>query len=453
MTLTASSEKFKGEDSESEKTTVSVVGCNRNGLLHACLLTEAEFKVTCVDSDRAVVERLSKGKVQFLKQEIEPILRKNLENGKLQVTCNLEDAVSQSNIVLITTPATVNEKGRIDYSSIEKTLKGLGSHLQRNTLVIVTSVLGVGVTESLLKETLESSSGFRVGVDCYLAYSPVPFPEKQTISSLRNCRRIVAAYDSTSLEKALKVIGAINKEGTIATLNLKAAEAAVLFDAIYRSVGFALANEFARLCEKTGVDYLTAQNLLSLSGEAFYQPMLDNFGEDFLLMLLEEAENRNVKLKISQASLNSGNEAVRHGVSLVQEALKTCGKTMRRAKIAILGVSQTRNIADNPKSVLKSFAKILERKGAKLSLYDPYLHRKTADADALEESLIKAVEGADCIVIFTGHDQFKRLNLGKIKLLVKMPAAIVDFEGIFDPYKVESEGFVYRGLGRGVWRK
>jgi len=450
MTLTANPETLKGKNSEGEKTTVSIVECNRIGILHACLLTEAKFKVTCVDDDRAVVERLSKGKVQFLKQEIEPILRKSLENGRLQVTHNLEDAISQSNVVLVTTPATINEGGRIDYSGIEKTLKKLGSHLQKDTLIIVTSVVGIGVTESL-KETLESSSGFRVSVDCYLAYSPVPFPEKQTIGSLTKCRRIVAAFDGASLEKALKVIGVITTEGAKATLNIKTAEAAVLFDAVYRSVGSALANEFACLCEKTGVDYLSVQNMLSFSGEAFYQPALNNFGENPLLMLLEEAENHNVKLRILQTALDSSDENVKHGVSLIQEALKNCGKAMRKAKIAILGVSQTRNITDHPKSVLKTFAKILERKGAKLSFYDPYLHRKTStEGRIFEESLMKAIEGADCIVIFTGHDQFKRLNLGKIKLLVKMPAAIVDFDGIFDPYKVEGEGFVYRGLGRGV---
>jgi len=63
------------------------------------------------------------------------------------------------------------------------------------------------------------------------------------------------------------------------------------------------------------------------------------------------------------------------------------------------------------------------------------------------------VKGADCIAILTGHEQFKRLNLKKLKLLVKMPAAIVDLEGVLEPAKVEAEGFIYLGFGRGVWKK
>lgn len=434
---------------------ISVIGCNRIGILHACLLTEAGFKVTCADDDRAMVERLSKGRIPFLKQEIEPIVRKNLEKGKLQASCNLEDAVSRSNVVLVTASAAVNERRTIDYSNIEKILKKLGPHLQENTLIITTGVVGIGVTENLIKEMLENTSGFRIGINCYLAYSPVPLPERQTLNSLTRCRRIVASYDMTSLEKALKVIGAVTKGEIVTTLNLKVAEAAVLFESAYRSVGFALANEFALLCEKAGIDYLAVQGLLFPVAEEFYQQAFDSLEREPFLMLLEEAENRNVKLRIPQAALHLSSEIIRHGVSLIQEALRDCGKTMRRAKIAVLGVSQTRNMADDPKYLVKSIAKILERKGVKLSFYDPFLHGKTVDFEgqSLDESLVKTVEGADCIVIFTGHDQFKKLNLGRIKLLAKMPTAIVDFEGVLDPSKVEDEGFVYRGFGRGACRK
>jgi UDP-N-acetyl-D-mannosaminuronate dehydrogenase len=71
----------------------------------------------------------------------------------------------------------------------------------------------------------------------------------------------------------------------------------------------------------------------------------------------------------------------------------------------------------------------------------------------LKKTSTDAVEGTDCAVIVTAHDQFRRLNLRKLKLAMKMPAAIVDLEGIVDPGKVEKEGFIYRGLGRGVWTR
>ena len=101
------------------------------------------------------------------------------------------------------------------------------------------------------------------------------------------------------------------------------------------------------------------------------------------------------------------------------------------------------------------FVKMLEKKGAKTSLYDPLLSKneQSSMARVLKRSLREAVEGTDCIVLLTKQNQFKRLNLKKLRAVMKMPAAIVDLAGIIDPQKVERKGFTYRGLGRGVGKK
>lgn len=441
----------------SERPTVSVLGCERNGILHACLFAEAGFKVICVDNDRAVVDRVSKAKVPFLKNEVESILRRSLMDGRLKVVSDLENVSAQSDNLIITTTATMDEKGKIDYSNIERMLRRLGSNLHRNALIVMASVVGIGVTESIVKEVLESVSGLKVSADFYLAYSPVPFPEEQTLNNLTNCKRIVAASDKAGLERASNVIGAITRAPLIKSLDIKAAEAAVLFEVARRNVNSALTSEFAFFCEKAGIDYLAVQNLMVTDIGVLEQPALECGNEyEALQMLLEEAENQNVKLRVSAVALESSKETLRHGVNMVREALKSCGKALRRAKIALLGVSQTPNMADTPKNSVKTFVKMLESKGVRPVLYDPYLSRRTVtdlEQTAFKKSLTEAVEGADCIVIFTGHDQFKRLNLRKLKLLAKVPAAVVDFEGVLDPAKVEEEGFVYRGLGRGVWKK
>jgi len=99
--------------------------------------------------------------------------------------------------------------------------------------------------------------------------------------------------------------------------------------------------------------------------------------------------------------------------------------------------------------------KMLERRGAKASLYDPLvLKNEFSDvARVLKRSIKETVEGADCIVVLTEQDQFKRLNLKRLLAVMKMPAAIVDLTGMFEPKKVERKGFTYRGLGRGVEKK
>jgi UDP-N-acetyl-D-mannosaminuronate dehydrogenase len=145
----------------------------------------------------------------------------------------------------------------------------------------------------------------------------------------------------------------------------------------------------------------------------------------------------------------------KHLANLVKDALKGCGKTIRRARISLLGVTQEPNIRSHPKRIVKDLIQLLTTRGARISIYDPYLAESelTEILPNFKKTLTDAIEGADCIVILTGHDQFKRLGLTRLKMAMKKPAAIVDFEGIIDPDKVEKEGLIYRGLGRGVWTK
>jgi UDP-N-acetyl-D-mannosaminuronate dehydrogenase len=239
--------------------------------------------------------------------------------------------------------------------------------------------------------------------------------------------------------------------------NMKTAEIAALFTILQQDVKNALEHELAHFCEKAGADILEIRRLLEnsnntcLSLPAFSERSIDERS----YLLLNDAESYDTRFQVLEAARGVNEETVRHAVNLVKDALKSCDKTMRRARISLLGVSQTPNMKNTPKKAVKEIVKMLEAKGAKVNLYDPYLSEKepTETQQRPKKNLSEVVEGADCLVVLTGHDQFKRMNLGKLKLAMKMPAAIVDLEGILEPDKIEKEGFIYRGLGRGVWTK
>ncbi|PIU59072.1 hypothetical protein COS86_06150, partial [Candidatus Bathyarchaeota archaeon CG07_land_8_20_14_0_80_47_9] len=239
--------------------------------------------------------------------------------------------------------------------------------------------------------------------------------------------------------------------------NIKTAELAVLLEIMQRDVNVALANELAILCEKAGADYLDLDGLLDVSERPKLSlPVLANSDiqrEPYLL--LENTEDLGMKLRMLTVAREINEETAKHAVNLTKDALRNCGKTLRRARVSLLGISQTQNAKGAPKKILKELAKLLEAKGAKVGLYDPYYSdNELGDIKgAFKKTLSDAVENADCVMILSGHDQFKRLNLKKLKALMKMPAAIVDLEGIIEVDKVEKEGFIYRGLGRGVWTK
>jgi len=435
---------------------VGIIGCGRNGIFHACLFAEAGFNIICADANRALVNHLTKGKSPFQKRKVEPLLKKHLKNGCLKATNDVKTAVAESDIVLLTTRAKIDRKKKVTYLDLENACKQVGSTIQRGSLVIVMSAIGPITAETLVRETLENTSGFRAGIDFGLAYNPIRIGER-TLEKSAGCKRIVAATDKHSLDAASIVLGTITQKDLVRTNDVKTAEAAVLFEFVQHYANVALTSEFACFCEKAGIDYFKMKELAEANAhDTLVSPTLAcrNIREEPYL-LLDEAENLNVKLRIPAIAMEMNDEILKHTVGLIRESLKNCGKTLRRAKVSLLGISQAKNTKDIQNASAKKLAKNLETKGAKVRLYDPYLSRKDL-ADSTQnfrKNLKEAIEGVDCIVIFTGHDRFKRLNLKRLKIMARMPAGIVDLEGVVDPEKAQMEGFIYRGLGRGVSTK
>jgi nucleotide sugar dehydrogenase len=439
-----------------QKYVVTVLGCRQSGVLHACLFAESGFRVICADTNQNLVNSIAKGKTPFLGQEIEIKIKNCLKTKLLDATVDVAAAVSKSDVVVITIPIEIDERKKIDYSAMENICKHVGSNLRRGSVVILTSVVGLGIMERMVKNILEDISGFKVGTDFGLAYSPTRISDGLTCDSLANQWRIVAALDKKSLNAASTILETITKD-VKRIEDMKTAEAAVLFEAVLNDVNIALANELALLCEKTGIDYV---EFLKLAKTGSYPKlsMPKLFGEssnESPYLLLEEAENLNTKLRILEAAREINEGMLRRALNLTKDALKSCGKTLRRARVSLLGISQMQNVRSPTKKIVKELIKALEAKGAKISLFDPYVLEDEPDEllSLSKRNMTQALEDADCILILTGHNQFRHLNLKKLKLMVKMPAAIVDFEGIIEPDKVEKEGFIYRGLGRGVWTK
>lgn len=438
------------------KYTVSVIGCGQNGILHACCFAEVGFKVICVDSDQTIVNDLLRGKTPFLKREIEFKLKNYVKKGLLNATTDIKAAVSQSDFIIIAIPVEIDEEKRVDYSKIRNECKKVGLSLRRGVLVIVASVTGFDTTEGVIKDVLENVSGFKVGVDFGLAYSPLQVLNGQTPEILANQKRIVAASDKRSLNVASTVMKTIAENVVEKLGSIKIAEAAVLFEAVQHDVNVALASEFALFCERAGMDYLEVYELAKAYGSATPSMPMFAAGKEHVepYLFFENIENLELKLRMPTIAREINEEITRHAVNLTKDALKSCGKTLRRARISLLGITQTPNMKSPKKEAVKELVKTLEARGAKVNIYDPYLSSEQTEMQHyLKKNLTEALEGTDCILLITGHDQFKRLNLKKMKITMRMPAAIVDLEGIVEPGKVEKEGFIYRGLGRGIWTK
>ena len=422
------------------KYVVSVLGCGQKGILYANAFADAGFKIVCSDSDQSVIKKLAKGKTSFAEQEIEGKLKSLIASGQLSVINELKKAVSQSDVIIITVPAKVDDKKKIDNSEALNVCKQVGSALHSGMLVIYGDVAGLGFTEGIMKETLEDTSGLKVGQDFGLAYCPIQNSGAKPNGSFANMELKFAAIGKASQDTAMNILKTIAK--SVKQIDyVKTAEIATLFMAAKEEANRALASELAVFCENAKADYFEVLRFLESNDPSFWPTTVEEQTKNEAYLLLESAENLNVKLRLLTLARQINEEMVKHAVNLTQDALRRSGKTLRRTRIAVLG---TVNLSNST----AVFVKMLELKGAKVSLYDP-ASKRILDSGMVTTSLNEAVEGADCIVILTGEEQFRNLNLRKLKPLAKTPAVIVDLAGAFEPQKVEAEGFLYCGLGRG----
>jgi nucleotide sugar dehydrogenase len=439
---------------ERAKHTVCVVGCGRIGLPTACVVAEAGFRVIGVDTDSNVVGLLKRGKAPFVETGLSALLRKHVRSGNLKPTTDTKKAVSQSDIIMIIVPTVIDEKKKPDYSYVEKSCKGVGTGLNRGSLVIFASTVGPGITETIVKETLENTSGLKAGIDFSLANSATRAAPGQILQDLVSYPRVVGAIDEKSFKTASLFFKTFVKNGVVHVHDLRTAETVKLFENAYRDVSLALSNELGLSCERLKVDYLEAQAAANTQPYChLLRPGLvaGHIPKDPYL-LLEEAENAGARLNMVALARKINDGMLDHTIQLVKDVIGERQRPFKNAKIALLGVSYRANIKEPRGTVVTQLTKLFATKGAVVRVFDPLFSYNELREMGLpaERTLEKTVEGTDCLVIVVGHNRFKHLSLKKVKLLMTKAASIVDMGNAIKPEKAEKEGFVYRGVGRGV---
>lgn len=423
------------------KYSIAIVGCSQRGIYYANAFAEAGFLVTCTDDNPSIVKKTAKGKTFFLAQDVETKLKALIKKGRITVSSELKKTIPKSDIIIITIKTKVDKQKNNDYTHLINTCKQIGATLHQGTLVIYSGVASLGFTEGTIKEVLENTSGLKAGQDFGLAYNSL----LSSSSSKKELNSVVAATDKKSLESTSTILNTVIKN--IKVINeIRTAEMAVLFSIAYQESKKALANELAIFCESSNIDYFKVIENLSLEDQEFKPSILNEDNNDEAYLLLDSAENLNTKLNLTSLARRINEDMVKHAVNLIRDSLRSCGKTLRRGKVAIIGSA-------DPNSAMSILAKMVELKGAKVKLYDPVNKREPIEVQAIKRRLTDAVEGTDCIIVLPEQEQIYRINLKKLKALMKTPAAVVDLAGKFVPEQVEKEGFIYSGLGRGNEKK
>ena len=430
--------------------TVSIIECGKIGTQQACLFADAGFRVIGINTNPHTLEMLKKGQPPFLRTGY-GALEKHVKEGRFSFSPDIRKSVSESDIVIITVQTAIDERKKPDYSLLEKTCREVGMGLRKGSLIIFASPTGPGIVEGPMREVLEKASGLRADTEFGLAYSPI-----QTNSHGNKAYVVVGAVNEPSLRTASLVFESVASSDVVKVSNIKTAEALSLYQNANSEILQALSNELASLCERLKIDFLEILKVINRGDIPHLPPagLMDVTSRGGLYMLQEEAENVDFDLRLVDLAGKINDEMVDSAFHLVKNALKSCGKTVRGSKVSVLGVSKSPDTKDPPAALTKNIINLLKKKVRSVQVYDPYFSKKELAKLGFEgEKLSKVVERTDCVLVVTGHSKFARLNLRKVKLLAKKSPALVDISHVINPRKAEMCGFVYRGLGRGVWTK
>ncbi|MDG6902478.1 MAG: nucleotide sugar dehydrogenase [Nitrososphaerota archaeon] len=243
------------------KIRVVVVGLGRIGLPTAALLAEAGGDVTGIDIRKDVVKDTSQGRCRLQDEPGLPaVVEEAVKHGRLKAYLENGDALSRAHFVLICVATPVDETKTPNYSAVLAASKTVGQSLKPNTVVIVESTVGPGIVEERVRPILEGASGFKAGEDFGLVSCPERSDPGKIVENMRVVPRIVGGLDSASTELAAALYESAFRVKVVRVRDPRTANAVKLTENLFRDVNIALANEFALLYEKLGVDSIEVIN-------------------------------------------------------------------------------------------------------------------------------------------------------------------------------------------------
>lgn len=424
----------------SGKITISVHGLGKLGLPLAVIYANAGARVIGVDRSQEIVDALNQGKtLKSIEPHIHELVERLVHQKKLKATMNGVEAARKSDLSVIIVPTLVDEQLSPDLSFLESAAKDIGRGLRKGDVVLLESTVPPGTTEDFLRPILEKESGLKVSRDFGLAYSPERVYVGRIIADVvDHYPKLVAGVDKQSEEVIATIYEVIARKGVIRLGSTRAAEITKVFEGIYRDVNIALANEMAWISEKLGIDvYRVIQAANTQPFCNILQPGIGVGGHclpvypHFLTDVIESLKH---KLSLIQTARKINLRAPLHTAELVITELKTARKSLKNAKVTVLGLSYRAGVKEDRFSPVYPLVEALKERSLMVMVHDPLWSRKEADrfpfyfTDDLEE----ATSGADCIIIATNHQQYQEKTLLQLLENVNKPVILIDGRRMFD---------------------
>jgi len=434
---------------------LTVLGTGYLGATHAACMAELGFDVLGMDVDQAKVAALNEGRVPFFEPELEPLLRKHVEAGRLRFTTSYEEVAAFGDVHFFCV-GTPQRKGSYaaDLRYVDGVVDGLAPHLDRPTLVVGKSTVPVG-TAARLQQRLTALAP--AGANAELAWNPEFLREGFAVEDTLRPDRIVVGTASERAETLLREVYASAIAGGTPFLvtDFATAELVKVSANAFLATKISFINAMAELCEATGADVTVLADAIGHDariGRRFLNAGL-GFGGGCLPKDIRAFMARAGELGVDQAlSFLREVDAInmRRRSHVVDRARELSGGSFLGTRVGVLGAAFKPNSDDVRDSPALNVSGQIQLQGAQVTVYDP---RAVDNARALfptlayASSAIEACDAADLVLHLTEWQEFREMDPALLDGVVT-EKRIIDARNALDADRWRAAGWTFRALGR-----
>tara|TARA_Y100001949_G_scaffold175713_1_gene186291 strand:+ start:87 stop:1442 length:1356 start_codon:yes stop_codon:yes gene_type:complete len=442
------------ESLNSKTLRVCVIGIGRIGLPTALSFAKSGLQTIGVDINEKLVENINSGKFP-LKDEpgYDEIFDSVLKTKKFSATTKIEDAVPNSDLILLSLPTPMDENNVPDYSALRTVASKLSDILSPNSLVIVESTVEPGFIEDEMISLISKSGRLEIEKSFFIGVCPENANPGEILHDFTNLPRLVGGINLNITKIIKSIYNFVFSVELVEMPDCKTANVVKLTTNVFRDINIAFISELSLMFEKLGID--TNKVLEAAKKKYNFQVHYPGAGVGGPCLpinsyqLLNTARRTGVKLGIIESGRKINEKMPDHVIDLISDAFRQSNISLDGSDILIFGVSYKPNVKDIQLTPAEHIIEKLKNLGANVHIYDPYFtSTKIFGIDTLttipDENILKTMNAA---VIITGHDSFKSFKISNFSLM-KNPI-LVDTRGIFEPRDAKNANLIFRGLGRG----
>jgi UDPglucose 6-dehydrogenase len=432
---------------------ICVVGTGYVGLVTGACLADFGINVTCVDNDEEKINKLLDGEIPIYEPGLESLVEKNAKDGRLHFSTDLAPAIQNALAIFIAVGTPPKEDGSADLSYVVQVAEAIAENLNGYKVVVTKSTVPIGTGQLIEKIITERGNGDH---PFSVVSNPEFLREGSAISDfMRPDRVVIGARDAQAVAIMKDIYSPLYLiETPFVITNVESSELIKYASNAFLATKITFINEVAELCDRLGADVHHVAKGMGLDkriGPKFLHPGPGYGGSCFpkdTQAMSEIAHEAGRPFEIVDTVIEVNDRIKQRAIERVREAV---GEDLEDKVVAVLGLSFKPETDDMRESSSIPLVNALIESGATVKAFDPVAMENARDLlpDGVEycEDSYETAEGANAMIIVTEWNQFRSLDMERVRSLLKEPV-VIDLRNLYDPKRMKEQGFQYSSVGR-----